>query len=183
MKYLNLEEFAASQNKQSRLPIQHKTVVAACCYLQYKQGVQEDVREVFKVCKNIGVKPGKALDFLNKWSAMLDQNPNNEEYDIIKFSKEIKKKVPDSEEKLQAKKARALARKKDWLEKNRESMNCRKRELYHERKALKQQQMYAKFKNALTQQSQQEKTDQPQSSLFNYEIDSINDVNKGQDLL
>ena len=43
--------------------------------------------------------------------------------------------------------------------------------------------MYAKFKNALTQQSQQEKTDQPQSSLFNYEIDSINDVNKGQDLL
>ena len=183
IKYLNLEEKVASQNKQTRLPIQHKTVVAACCYLQYKQGVQEDVREVFKVCKNLGVKPGKALDFLNKWSTHLDSVPTDEDYDVIRFSKEIKAKVPDTEEKLKQKKERAMARKRDWLAKNRESMNCRKRELYHERKALKQQQMYAKFKNALTQKSQHENV--PASSLFNYEMDDSIDrpAPQNQDLL
>ena len=104
------------------------------------------------MCKNIGVKPGKALDFLSKWSAQLDQCPNDEEFDLIRFSKEVKTKVPDTAEKRMAKKERAIERKKEWLEKNRDSMNSRKRELYHERKALKQQQMYSRFKNALTQQ-------------------------------
>ena len=100
LKYLKLEEQVATLNKLNRLPIQHKTVVAACCYLQYKQGLQDDVREVFKVCKNIGVKPGKALDFLNKWAAQLELVPNDDEFDIIRFSKEVKKRGPESKEKI-----------------------------------------------------------------------------------
>ena len=32
-----------------------------------------------------------------------------------------------------------MERKKEWLEKNREAMNTRKREIYAEKKALKQQ--------------------------------------------
>ena len=43
LKYLYLEESLATENKQSRLQIQHKTIVAACCYLQFKQGIQSEV--------------------------------------------------------------------------------------------------------------------------------------------
>ena len=67
----------------------------------------------------------------------LEQTPTDEKYDIIRFSKEVKQKQPDTEDKLRMKKERAMERKKEWLEKNREAMNSRKRELYHERKAHK----------------------------------------------
>ena len=117
-------------------------MVAACCYLQYKQADpdQLDVQEVFKMCKVLSVKPGKALDFLNKWCMRLEKleaGTADDQFDIIRFSKEVKKKVPDSEDKLRQKKERAIQRKKEWLEKNREAMNSRKRELYAEKKALK----------------------------------------------
>ena len=152
LKYLQLEESLATNNKQVRLQIQFKTVVASCCYLQYKQAEQDeiDVQEVFKMCKILGVKPGKALDFLNKWGMKLDQGKFDETFDIVRFSKEVKKRQPDTEDKLRQKKERAMERKKEWLEKNREAMNSRKRELYAEKKALKQQQMYSRFKIALT---------------------------------
>ena len=91
------------------------------------------------MCKILGVKPGKALDFLNKWSMKLDQGNFDESFDVVRFSKEVKKKQPDTEDKLRQKKERAMERKKEWLEKNREAMNSRKRELYAEKKALKQQ--------------------------------------------
>ena len=67
----------------------------------------------------------------------LEQTPTDEKYDIIRFSKEVMQKQPDTEDKLRMKKERAMERKKEWLEKNREAMNSRKRELYHERKAHK----------------------------------------------
>ena len=89
------------------------------------------------MCKILSVKPGKALDFLNKWNIKLDQVPFEDQYDIIRFSKDVKKKTPESDDKLKKKKERAMERKKDWLEKNREDMNRRKRELYAEKKALK----------------------------------------------
>lgn len=94
LKYLQLEETLATNNKQVRLQIQFKTVVASCCYLQYKQAENDeiDVQEVFKMCKILGVKPGKALDFLNKWSMKLDQGKFDETFDIVRFSKEVKKK-------------------------------------------------------------------------------------------
>ena len=44
------------------------------------------------MCKILGVKPGKALDFLNKWSMKLDQGKFDETFDIVRFSKEVKKK-------------------------------------------------------------------------------------------
>lgn len=141
LKYLQLEETLATDNKQVRLQIQFKTVVASCCYLQYKQAREDeiDVQEVFKMCKLLSVKPGKALDFLNKWSMKLDNGNFDDTFNIIRFSKEVKKKQPDTEDKLRLKKERAMERKKEWLEKNREAMNSRKRELYAEKKALKQQ--------------------------------------------
>jgi len=89
------------------------------------------------MCKNLGVKPGKALDFLNKWNVKLDQSFFDETFDIIRFSVEVKKKLPDSEDKIRQKKERAMERKKEWIEKNREAMNSRKRELYAEKKAIK----------------------------------------------
>ena len=89
------------------------------------------------MCKILCVKPGKALDFLNKWNIRLEQRQAGDEYAIIQFSKEVKGKLPDTEDKLRQKKARAMERKREWLKKNREAMNSRKRELYAEKKALK----------------------------------------------
>ena len=43
LKYLWLEETLATHNKQCRLQIQFKTVVAACCYLQYKQAAVDEI--------------------------------------------------------------------------------------------------------------------------------------------
>ena len=102
------------------------------------------------MCKALGVKPGKALDYLNRWATKLEQSSYDESFNIIRFSQELKQKQPDSEERLRQKKERAMERKKEWLEKNREAMNTRKRELYAAKKALRQQQMYSRFKNALT---------------------------------
>ena len=79
----------------------------------------------------------------------LDQVEFEDQYDIIRFSKDVKQKTPESDDKLARKKERAMERKKDWLEKHREDMNRRKRELYAEKKALKTQQMYSRFKVAL----------------------------------
>ena len=115
------------------------------------------------MCKILSVKPGKALDFLNKWSMKLDQGNFDDSFDLIRFSKEVQKRQPDTEDKLRQKKERAIERKKEWLEKNREAMNSRKRELYAEKKALKQQQMYSRFKIALTQNKSRSQYQSPES--------------------
>ena len=43
--------------------------MAACCYLQYKQCTDGSVpmSDIFKACKKFSTKPGKALDYLDKW--------------------------------------------------------------------------------------------------------------------
>lgn len=42
------------------------------------------------MCKVFGVKPGKALDYLNRWSSKLEQSSYDESFNIIRFSKELK---------------------------------------------------------------------------------------------
>ena len=79
-------------SKQPRIQIQFKNIVSACCYLQYKQQSDDniDIQEVFKICKILGIKPGKALDYLNRWSTKLEQSNYDESFNIIRFSKELK---------------------------------------------------------------------------------------------
>ena len=60
--------------------MQHLNIVgAACSYLQYKQCTDGTVpiQRVFVACKQFGIKPGKALDYLDKWAANL-KNQDNE---------------------------------------------------------------------------------------------------------
>ena len=107
------------------------------------------------MCKVLCIKPGKALDFLNRWNMKITQSPSSD-VEIIKFSTGVKSKQQDNGEKLKLKKDRAMERKKDWIEKNRDAMNSRKRELYAEKKAAKQQEMYQRFKAALTRSAQKQ---------------------------
>ena len=74
--YLKLEDDEAIKGNKNRIQVQHLNILAAaCCYLQYKQCTDKSIsiQRVFTACKQFASKPGKALDYIDKWNPKLKE--------------------------------------------------------------------------------------------------------------
>ena len=54
-----------------------------CCFLQYTQTKDDEIKihDVERACNKLGVRPGKALNFLEKWEAALKEEKETEDDD------------------------------------------------------------------------------------------------------
>jgi len=112
--YLKLEDDLATDENKNRMPVlSFKRIIAACCYLQYFQNQDQImINDVLQACQRLNVKAIKALDFIDKWAAHLkmtipahedidfpmDFSIIEDQFELIRFSKEVKRKTSKKSE-------------------------------------------------------------------------------------
>ena len=84
--------------------MQHLNILcSACCYLQYKQCTDKSIsiQRVFTACKQFASKPGKALDYIDKWNPKLKAMEGSDEEEQSNagsaVNQDLTKEVQDSQ--------------------------------------------------------------------------------------
>ena len=91
LKYLKLENDQGPASKNIHLQL----IVAACCFLQYSQTKEEEIKisDVDRQCKKLNIRSGKALSFLDKWESTIKEEKSIEEVTkSLNCTEEISKK-------------------------------------------------------------------------------------------